>query len=126
MQTLLPLQDLLHPLAVFHSVCLGTAGAHRRALATAQHTVLDRRCVRNAAHLAPQNVQLPYQLALARAADGRVAGHVAHAVQIDGKAHRPCTQARRGQRGLASRVPRTDDGNIKFPGLKIHSITSHV
>ena len=84
------------------------------ALAQIQHTVLDAGLVRRSGHLAAQGVQLPDQMALPRAADGRVAGHVAHAVQIHGKAHRVKAQARRGQGGLDPGVARADDGNIAF------------
>ena len=70
--------------------------------------------VRRPAHLAPQGVQLPHQMALAGAADGGVAGHVAHRVQVDGEA-RPsaCPACAAGQRRLDAGVARADDGHIK-------------
>ena len=52
------------------------------------------------------------QVALAGAADGRVAGHIAHRVQIDGKQNRPQTQSGSGQRSLNPRVARADHCHI--------------
>ena len=71
------------------------------------------------AHLAPQRVQLPHKVPLSGAADGGVAGHVAHRIQIDGKAHRLQSQTRRGQRCLDAGMARADDGNIKLSRNKL-------
>lgn len=93
---------------------LRAQGVHRRPFAEVQHPVLDAGFVRRAGHLAPQGVQLPHEVALARAAYGRVAGHVAHRVEVYGKADRLQPQARRGQRGLYARVARAYDRYIAF------------
>ena len=85
-QVLLVLQGGLHHPLVGAAVRLGPEGPDRRPLAPVQKPVLDAGLVRGPAHLAPQGVQLPHQVALPRAADGRVAGHVAHRVQVDGEA----------------------------------------
>ena len=85
-EVLLELQGVLHDLLVLPAVRLGPEGPDGGALAPVQNPVLDAGLVRRPAHLAPQGVQLPHQVALARAADGRVAGHVAHRVQVDGEA----------------------------------------
>ena len=86
-------------------------------LAQIQHTVLNTGPVRRLCHLPAESVQLPDQMTLACAADGRVAGHVAHAVQIDGKADRVQTQSCRGQSGLNPGVACADHGNITFSGF---------
>ena len=85
-QVLLLFQSVLHDLLVPAAVGLGPQRPHRRALAPVEQPVLDARPVGGLCHLAPQGVQLPHQVALPRAADGRVAGHVAHRVQVDGEA----------------------------------------
>ena len=77
---------MLHDLLVAPPVGLGAEGVNGRALAQIQHTVLDTGLIRRLGHLTAESVQLPDQMALSRAADGRVAGHVAHTVQIHGKA----------------------------------------
>jgi hypothetical protein len=51
-------------------------------------------------------------MALARAADGGVAGHVAHAVEIDREAHGVKPQARRGQGGFDPGVSRAYDRHV--------------
>ena len=93
-QALLPLKRELHDLLVAPPVRLRAQGVHRRPFAEVQHPVLDAGFVRRAGHLAPQGVQLPHEVALARAAYGRVAGHVAHRVEVYGKADRLQPQAR--------------------------------
>ena len=84
-QVFLPLQGVLHDLLIPPAVGLGPQGPHRRALAPVERAVLDAGRVGGPGHLAAQGVQLPHQVALAGAADGGIAGHVAHRVQIDGK-----------------------------------------
>ena len=59
---------------------LRAQGVHGRALAAVEHAVLDAAGVRRAAHLAAEGVELAHEMALARAANGGVAGHVAHRV----------------------------------------------
>ena len=72
----------------------------------------------------PQGVQLPDQVALARAADGGVAGHVSHRVQVDGEADGLQPQSGGGQRGLNARVSRAHHGNIKCSRKIVHTIFS--
>ena len=65
-----------------------------------------------------QGVQLPDQVALAGAADRGVAGHVAHRVQVDGKADGPLAHAGGGQGGLDAGVARADHRDIVLSGGK--------
>ena len=58
---------------------------HRGALRGVQHLRLQERRVNAAAHLAAERVDLAHQVSLGRAADGRIAGHVADPVHIDGE-----------------------------------------
>ena len=115
----LALQRVLHHLLILPPVGLGPQGPYGGALAPVQHPVLNAGLVRRLGHLAAQSVQLTHQMALSRAADGRVAGHVAHRIQIDGKAHRLQSQPRRGQRCLDAGMARADDGNIKLSRNKL-------
>ena len=108
----LALQGLLHHGLVAPPVRLGPEGVDRRPLPQVQHSVLDAGLVRRPGHLTAQGVQLPHQMALAGAADGRVAGHVAHAVQVHGEAQGLQPQPRRGQGRLDAGVSRPDHRNI--------------
>ena len=113
-EPLLPLQGVLHHLLVLAPVGLGPQGVDRRTLAPVEHPVLDAGPVCGLTHLTAQGVQLSDQMALAGAADGRVAGHVAHGVQVDGENNGLQTHPGRCQGRLDACVPRAYDGYIKF------------
>ena len=68
--------------------------------------------VRRQTHFAAQGIQLPDQVALAGAADGGVAGHIAHGIQVDGKENGLEAQPGGGQGGLNAGVARSDDGHV--------------
>mgnify|MGYP000140419512 CR=1 FL=1 len=68
-------------------------------------------------HLPAQGVQFPDQVALAGAPDGRVAGHVAHRVQVDGEAQGGQPQPGAGQGGLNSRVAGAHHDHLVGAGL---------
>ena len=124
-QVLLPLQRGLHNPLVLPAVGLGPQRPHRRALAPVQHPVLDAGPVGSLGHLAAQRVQLPHQVALAGAADGGVAGHVAHGVQVDGEHNGFQAHPGRRQRRFNAGVARADDRNIHLSCQKpLHAATS--
>ena len=106
------LHAALHPAVVGVLVGLCPEGIHCRPLAAVQHAHLDGRGIRRDAHDAAQRVDLPHQMALARAADGGVAGHHGHIVQRDRGEERFHAQLRRGERRLTARVARADDDHI--------------
>ena len=114
----LAFQGALHPLLVLPAVRLGPEGPDGRAFPEVQQPVLDAAFVGGFGHFAPQGVQLPDQVALAGAADGGVAGHVAHSVQIDGKDDGLQPQAGGGQSRLDAGMSGADDGNIKLSRRK--------
>ena len=118
----LALQGVLHVLLVAAAVRLGPEGPDSGALAPVQKAVLDTARVRGLPHLAPQGVQLPDQMPLPGAADGGVAGHVAHGIQVDGKDRRLAAQARGGQGRLDPGVARADNGHVIASGVEF----SHV
>ena len=113
---------MLHHLLVLPAVGLSPQGPYSGALAPVEHAVLDAGFVRGLAHFTAQRVQFPDQMALARTADGGIAGHVAHCVQIDGEAHRAQAHPGRGQCSLNSRVARADDGDIKLSGVVLYHL----
>ena len=111
-------ERVLHDLLIEPPVGLRAQRPDRRALAAVEHPVLDARAVGRAAHLAAQRVELADKVALARAADGGVAGHVAHSVQVDGEHDGLQSQPCGGQRRFDAGVTGADDGNIKLSRRK--------
>jgi hypothetical protein len=75
----------LHGLAIELAVDLGARAAHGGTLGAVQHPKLDAGLVGHAAHDAVQGVDLTDQMALAQAADGRVAGHLADGLKLVGQ-----------------------------------------
>ena len=117
-------ERVLHDLLIEPPVGLRAQRPDRRALAAVEHPVLDARAVGRAAHLAAQRVELADKVALARAADGWVAGHVADRVEVDGKDRRLQPQPRGGERRLDPGVPRADHGDIQFSRVKfLHTVS---
>ena len=113
-QVFLELQGVLHHLLVAAAVGLGPEGPDCGALPPVQHPVLDAGLVRRLGHLAAQGVDLPDQVALARAAHGGVAGHIAHRVQVDGEANGFQPHPGGGQGGFYPGVARADHGDVKL------------
>ena len=103
---------MLHVFLVAPPVRLGPKGMDRGALAPVQHPVLDAAVVRCQAHFAAQGIQLPDQVALAGAADGGVAGHIAYGIQVDGEENGLEAQPGGGQGGLNAGVARSNDGHV--------------
>ena len=121
-QPFLLLQGMLHILLVLAAVRLGPEGMDRGTLAPVQHPVLDAAMVRSQTHLAAQGIQFPDQMALAGAADGRITGHIAHGIQIDGKEDGVHTKPGGRQGGFDARMACADDGNITGSSVVIHTI----
>jgi hypothetical protein len=71
-----------HCLLVQHPVGLGAGGAHRRPFARIQHAKLNAGAVGGASHDAAERVHLFHQMALADAADRRIAGHGAEGFDV--------------------------------------------
>ena len=70
-------QRRLHRRAIELAVGLGARTAHRRSLGAIEHAKLDAGGVGDAAHQSIERVDLAHQLALAKPADRRIAGHFA-------------------------------------------------
>ncbi len=119
-QVLLKLKSVLHDLLIAPPVGLRPEGMDSRAFAQIKHTVLDAGFVGCPGHLTAQRVQLPDKVPLARAADGGVAGHIAHTVQIHGEAYGVKPHTRRGKGGLYSGMACAHNGYITFSGLVVY------
>ena len=111
---------MLHLFLIFPAVRLGPEVPDGGAFSLVEHPILDAGAVRTAGHLAAQGVQLPDQMSLAGAADGGIAGHITHCVQVDREAHGPQPHPRGGQGGFYPGVSRADDGDIKCAGQIVH------
>ena len=66
------------------------------------------------AHQPVERIDLAHQMALAQAADGRVAGHLADRVAAVGEQKRPRAQARGGRGGLAAGMAAAHDDDIEI------------
>ena len=107
-----PLQKMLHMLLVAPAVGLGPERVDGGTLAPVEHPVLDAAGVGGLCHFAAQSVQFPDQMALAGAADGGIAGHIAHRVEIDGEYDGAKAQPGSGETGLNAGVTGADHSNV--------------
>jgi hypothetical protein len=97
-------------------VLLRAWAAHRRAAAAVQQPELDSARVREAAHCASQRVDLADEMPLREATDRGIAGHARHGITLQRDERNRASHPGRGQRGLAARVARTDDEDIRDVG----------
>ena len=118
LQAYLPLEGMLHIRAVFDAVGLRAQRMDRRAFAAVEHAILNTSRIGSPRHFTAQRINLAHQMAFCRAADSRIARHVADRVQIDGKTSGFHSKARGGKRRLNARVSRADHDNIKCFGRK--------
>ena len=119
-QILLQFKRVLHDLLVAPAIGLGAQGIDGGAFAAVEHAVLDACTVGRTGHFAAERVQLAHELPLAGAADGRIARHIAHAVEVDGKADGVQAEPGGGQRRLNAGVARADDGDVTGSSVKDH------
>jgi hypothetical protein len=82
METSLSLQDLVHGQMVVVFVTHGSCRSDGRALRGIQDPKLHRAPVRHAGHLAPQDINLPDELALAGPTDSGAAGHGSDRIEV--------------------------------------------
>ncbi len=97
---------------VQRAVGLAARGAHGRALRRIQRAPLDAGTVGGVRHRAAERVDLLDQVALADAADGRVAAHLADRLDVVAEQQRARTGARSGQRGLGAGVAAADHDDV--------------
>ena len=97
------------------AVGLRARGAHRRTLARVQGAELDAGLVRRERHGAAQRIDLLDQMALADAADGRVAAHLAERLDVVGEQQRAPPHAGGRERGLGAGVAAADHDHVDIP-----------
>ena len=99
--------------AVERAVGLTAGRADRRTLRCIEPAPLDTGCVGGARHDAAERIDLAYKMALADAADGRVAAHRTDGFDVVGQQQRACAGAGGGERGLGASVTAADDDDIE-------------
>ena len=97
---------------VQRAVGLAAGGAHGRTLRRVQRAPLDAGAIRGVRHRAAQRVDLLDQVALADAADGGIAAHLADRLDVVAEQQRARTGARGGQRGLGAGVAAADHDDV--------------
>ena len=105
---------LLHGGGVELAVGLRARAAHRRPLAAVEHAELDAAAVGDAAHQAVERIDLAHQMALAEAADRRIARHRADGGEAMRHQRGAGAHARGRGRGLAARMPAAHDDHVKY------------
>ena len=85
-----------------------------------EHPELQAGHIGRLAHLAAQRVNLASEMAFGQSADGRIAGHLADGVGIDGQQQRRATHPRRGQRRFDSGMAGPDDNHVIFLRINEH------
>ena len=116
-QVLRAFEHAFHISTVVPAVDLRAGRVDRRSLAEVQHAGLDEVLVRRNGHFAAEGVDLPDEVSFGRAADGRVAGHVAHPVSRDGEDRGLTPEACRCEPRLNAGVACADDGNVIMSGV---------
>ena len=111
-QVRLALQRRLHLHHVQLFVRLSARDLDRWALAGVEHPDLDGRAVDVTTHLEAHGVHLTDHVALGRPANGGVAGHEGHGVQVHGQEQGLAAHASRGQRRLAAGVARANHCDV--------------
>ncbi len=103
----------LHRLAVKLAVGLGAGALDRGALAAVQNPELDAGFVRNTAHQPVESVDLAHEMALAQAADGRIAGHFADSGKAVGDEGRPRAHPPGSRGRLAAGMAAPDHDHVE-------------
>ena len=105
----------LHRRGVKLAIRLRARAAHRRAFPSIEHAKLNPGAIRNPAHQAIERVDFAHEMALAEAADRRIARHRADAGELMRNQRRARAEARGRRRRLASRVASADDDHVECP-----------
>ncbi len=108
----------LHGGRVELAVGLGARTADGRTLAAVEQAKLDAALVGDAAHEAVERIDLADEVALAKTADGGVAGHRADGRELVGQQRRARAHARGRGRGLTAGVAAANDDDVE--GCLVH------
>ena len=98
--------------AIQRAVGLRPRGAHGRSFRGVEGTKLDARAIDGPGHCATERVDLPRQVTLADAADGRVAAHLPERRDLVRDQQRAGTGARGSQAGLRTGVTASDHYDV--------------
>ncbi|MNF42940.1 hypothetical protein D3C84_240100 [compost metagenome] len=118
-QVRLVLQDFAYRRLVEHAVGLGTGSAYGRALAAVQDAELDAAQVSGGSHGAAEGIDFLDQVALADAADGRVAAHLPEGFHIVGQQQGLHAHACSRERSLSAGMAAADHDHVKT-GREVH------
>ena len=103
---------------VQNAVGLRAGRTHRRPLARIKDAKLNAALVGRLRHRAAQRVDLLDQMALADAANGRVATHLPQRLDVVREQQRPAAHARSRERGLGTGVAAADHDDVEFLWIK--------
>ena len=110
--------------AVQVAVGLAAGGTHGRTLGGVERAPLDAGAVGGMRHRTAKGVDFLDQVALADAADGRVAAHRAHRLDVVGQQQGAHAGAGRGQRGFGASVATADDDDVVTMEGRVHGCCS--
>ena len=110
------LQPMPDRLLIQQAVRLSARRPNGRALGRIQDAELDAALVRRRRHGTAQRVDFLHQMALADAANRRIAAHLAEGFDVVGQQERRVAHARRGQSGFGAGMAAADDDYVKFCG----------
>ena len=110
------LEHRANRLSIERPIGLCSRRAHRRALARIQRAELDARSIGSACHHAAEGIDFLDEMALANAADRRIAAHRAERLDVVRKQERPHAHARRCERAFGAGVAAADDDHVEFLG----------
>ena len=103
---------------VQHAVSLGARGPYRRPFGGVEGAELDAGFVRGCRHRAAKGVDFLHQMALADAADGRIAAHRTEGLDVVRQQQRACAHARRRKRSFGPGVTAADHNDIETGGVE--------
>ncbi len=109
-------QSTADRLLVQHAIGLGARGAHGRTLRGVEDAELDAGFVGRRRHRPAQRIDLAHQMALADAADRRVAAHRPERVEVVRQQQRVRPRPRCGERSFGAGVAAADDDDIETGG----------
>ena len=104
--------------AIQHAISLRAGGAHRLALARVEDAKLDAGLVGGCCHRTAQRVDLLDQMALADAADRRIATHLPQRFEAVRQQQRAAAHAGGRERGFGAGMAAADDDEIEFAGIE--------
>jgi hypothetical protein len=111
-------QSTADGLLVQHTVGLGASRAHRRAFRGVEDAELDTGFVGSRGHRPAQRIDFAHQVALANAADRRIAAHRPQRVEVVGQQQRIRPRPRCGKRSFGAGMAAADNNDIETGGEK--------